>query len=298
MKTGYQTTKKYRTKHFDKIESYIGNGRISCGIKQSHILEIDFNREEKFVFDTREEEEKLYQGKPCVYTDKRYSQHIVCAWCNYLTIYQSNYYDYYLKRKKEYLSRKPSFPKNTKGQLTIKSAIRKINKIKGLPKNLQIKISSDWSAKKNTDFIYVVKKYKENNIKYKIDLPEFLDNFTDDINAKNLVTFLRSNGFIVKVSETSDVIDYDTNTNTFTYGEKHQICRGYGHGITFMFSSFNNTYNGYSVGTEYILFDWFGCFNKPSDAEKIFKNTSHEDILKIFLMNRDDYLETIKIREH
>lgn len=211
-----------------------------------------------FVFNEHDEERKLYDAKPCVYTDIRFK-------------YNSNSSRLYL-----YNSKKP---------ISIRNAFRLIRKCKGLPiDNIEL---HNWNTKYY--YRYKVKKVKPLDVVYEINNPLYEKHFTNCDFSNKLTKALRDNGFIVEVYENSsfllDLVNYATivtgGNNTIDSRIEGECAIAYGYGKKIGFSSFNDKLFGYSNGMDNILYDIFGSFDKWSRCEEIPKTTSIEEIVKI-----------------
>lgn len=253
-KLGFLAPKGARYKKFNNIE--VNEDFAYC---ESH----------NFVYDSNEEERKLYNGQACYYTDSRY---------------RDSYGNFY---KRAYLAQTP---RNHKG-LPIKTCFRIVENIRNIPINTIVKFTQNWylvGKKINFGYNYKVKKENHFNPDYKINKPSYNNNFINCERSKELVNLLRENGFIVSVSgntsfllgmlDSASVLTGKDRVDTSIDGE---IATAWGYGKKIGFSSFDNDYRGYSNGCESILWDKFGEFDKWSRCEEILKTTQIENVIKI-----------------
>jgi len=259
-KLGHQAPKGYRVNRFNSIE-----------------IEGDFAycKSHNFVYNSEIEEEKLYKGLPCYYTDIRFIDTI------------HNYYKncmLYWTRWKD---------------ISLKSCIRRTLNCMNIPAGTIVDFNKSWyHPGKKIDLSYQFKIKKENkfNIKFEISDPNFSKNFNTCEFSKNLTDALRSNGFIVNVkSKNINFISSLLSTAAAYTGqdvsvneEEGEIAIAYGYGKKIGYSSKNNTFMGYYNGCDNILFDYFGEFNKWSQCNEINKTTPIEDIIKILKEPKND----------
>ena len=239
-----------------------------------------------FIYNTKNEDYLLYQGKPCYYTDDRYydGRHNYYKECS---IHWTRFKD-----------------------ITLKTCIRKTLKCRNIPVGTIVRFSKSWILRGNkSDLSFHLKIKKENTFdpQYEINSPYFLTNFNTCEFSKQLVDELRKNGFLVKVYNKnpnfiSGIIETAANAigNPLTEEEKiveegeYAIAWGYGKQIGF--SSKDNTYRGYGCGCKNILFDWFDQFNKWSQCAEIPKTTPIPEIIEILMKpeeSEDDRDETV-----
>jgi len=223
-----------------------------------------------FVYNSVEEERKLYNAEPCYYTDGRFYTGFV------------NFY------KETYLYNHRFQP------ISIKSAIRRTLKCKGIPVGTIVNFNkSYYHPGKNIDNSFVFKVKKENpiDIKFEINKPSYSANFSTCERSKELTDALRANGFIVSVfKENDNFISSMISTAAALNGgeieiikEDGEVAVAYGHGKKIGFSSHDNNLFGYTYGVESILWDEFGCFDKWSRCNQISKTTSVEEVVKILM---------------
>ena len=264
VKLGHQAPKGYRINNCNSI--HIEGELHHC---VSH----------NFMYNEEEQERKLYNAEPCYYTDNRF----VDSWNNfYNSVYLFN---------------------NRNSPISIKSAIRRVNKCKGIPKGTIIDFSKSWyyrGKKIDNSFNFKVKKENPIDIKFEINEPSYKANFTNCEFSQKLTDALRESGFIVSVTKNTDFLTGMINTATAYTGSGElkdpttdgEIALAYGHGKKIGFSSFKNDYMGYSYGIDSILWDAHGYFNKWSQCNEIPKTTSVDDIIKELLKpNSDTYPE-------
>lgn len=229
-----------------------------------------------FVYNEVEEERKLYNAEPCYYTDGRYASG------------RHNYYkDCYL-----YFSRSKW---GKKYGLSLKTCVRIVKQCRNIPVGTIIDFTHDWYYTTKRGGVipmgYKFKVKKENlfDPKYEINLAKFNRNFDDCERSQKLTEALRANGFIVGVSKGNpDFImgmiataqEYTTGKRGEDHEDGGQIAVAYGHGRMIGFSSGENSFRGYGNGCENILYDFYGEFNKWSQAIEIHKTTPIDEIIK------------------
>jgi hypothetical protein len=232
-------------------------------------IEGDFHycESHNFIYNSEDEEKKLYRGEPCYYTDDRFLD----SWNNF-------YHSTYLFR-------------NRFNPISIKSAIRKINKCKGIPKGTIIDLGKSWYySGKRVDNTFLFKVKKENPVDFKFQLSDegYSKNFTNCEFSRQLTDALRESGFIVRIQANTDFITGMINTASAYVGNENKIdptldgevAIAYGYGKKIGFSSFNNNFMGYSNGRNSVLFDCYNYFNKWSQCLEILKTDKVEDIVK------------------
>lgn len=217
--------------------------RFNCITMQN----LHYCESHNFVYDPEIEEEKLYNGEPCIYTDERYK-----------LSYGNSYRQFRIgKRGKRFET------------FSLKSAIRKIDNIRNIPIGSIINLETSWYySKKNCDtsYLYKVKYSKKFEPNYEINKPSYQSRFTgedwthDPVWENELADTLRQNGFIVSVNDNTAV--------------------AYGHGKKIGFSLGDNDFWGYWLGKENILWDRFGEFDKWSRCKTIPKNIPAKNIIE------------------
>lgn len=253
IKLGNQCPKGYTTNLFNYIEIY--GDYAYC---KSH----------NFIYSPEIEQEKLYNAKPCYYTDKRFVDSI-----------------------HNYAGQAGIFSKRFT-PISLKSCIRRTLNTRNIPINTIVKFSKSWYFPgKKVDLSYLFKIRKENklDIEYNIDLEQYSDNFTKCEFSQQLTNALRNAGFIVGVyRQNHNFISSMIHTAAMYIGETYdikeengEIAIAYGFGKKIGFSSFNNSFKGYSNGCDNILWDNFGYFNKWSQSREISKSTDIDLIIKL-----------------
>lgn len=220
-----------------------------------------------FMYNSKEEQRKLYYGIPCYYTDARFYDG------------RHNFY----KNSKIHWTRWKN--------ISLKTCIRKVMRCKGIPKGTIVMFKKSWYyPKTNVDnsYKFVVKKENPVDVKYEINEPECSVNFTECEFSQKLTDTLRANGFIVMVNQNKSFLLGMLNTaRTYANGEpvddeiEGETAVAYGYGKKIGFSSFNHDYMGYTNGMENILWDRFGEFDKWSRCNQISKDKSIEEIINI-----------------
>lgn len=262
-KTGFLCEKGRRPRYYANIEI---NG------------DLHYDKKNKLVYNVDEEEDKLYMAQPCVYTDALFDT----------DGFHNSYHRTYLYRASR------SFPKKYKNvwlkvkrnpkdwgrkNKTLKSAIRTIRNVKGIPKGTHIEICNNYyfrnkdgnpSPSKPT-FVYVHDGANSGKPDYKVSLPEYSDNFTSDVWGNELIAELRKVGFIVKVEK--------SNPHILIGDESGEVAIAFGFNKMIGISSFDNTLHGYRYACENILYDYRGYFNKWSQALQIPKTETIENIV-------------------
>lgn len=254
MKLGFQAPKKQRYKHFNNIS--VDGDFAYC---ESH----------NFLYNSEEQERKLYNAEPCHYTDSRY---------------YDGYGNFY---KHAYLAQTPRISRG----LSLKTCFRIVESVHNIPVDTIVNFTQNWyipGCKINFGYKYKVKKENVFNPDYKINGKSFNKNFTNCERSKLLVNKLRENGFIVSVSGNSsfllDMLDQAsklTGKESVDTAIDGEIATVWGHGKKIGFSSFDNDYRGYSNGCNSILWDKFGEFNKWSRCEEILKDAPIEEIINL-----------------
>ncbi len=234
-----------------------------------------------FVYNEVEEERKLYNAEPCIYTDGRYGGG------------KHNYY----KNCSLYFSRRAW---GKRYELSLKACMRIVNQCRNIPVGTIVRFGRDWyMGGKKIDFAYLYKVRKENSFdpEYQINKQSYKRNFDNCERSQKLTEALRANGFIVSVSKGNPdfIMGMIGSAQEYTTGQRDadreaggQIATAYGHGMKIGFSSGDNTYMGYSYGVKSILFDYFGEFDKWSQCHEIDKDAGADEIVEILLKARKD----------
>lgn len=209
-------------------------------------LNLVYNLTYNFVYDKKEENRKLYNAQPCVYTDIRFD-----------TEFENNNL-HHLKQ----------------GPISIKAAIRKTLRCKGIPKGTLVQFSKSYYFPKydiDNSYLFKVRKKNPNNIQYQISDPSFFNNFTTCNRSYEVVNALRNNGFLVQILTKNGV----------------EIAFAYGYGKMVGFSVGNEPDNCYGLSSSNILWCNYGEFDKWNHCNPIPKSSSNEEILSILL--QDDF---------
>lgn len=228
-----------------------------------------------FVYNSEQEKEKLYNGKPCYYTDKRF--------------YDSMHNSYH--RCKLHWTRW--------SDISLKACIRKVMRCKNIPIGTVISFEKSWyevGSKFRNHFNFKVKKENKLDLQFEINHPSYSQQFTNCEFSKKLTEALRENGFIVSIKQNESFLGNLVNSAIAYTGSKElqdttiegDVAVAYGYGKKIGFSSFNNDFFGYSNGCKNILWDRFGEFDKWSRCNEIDKTTSIEDILEILMRQNPD----------
>lgn len=229
-----------------------------------------------FWFSDEEQDMLLHQGKPCIYTDNRYVEGG-----------QNFYGTGYMGRWR-------------RSGLTLKAAIRRIKRTRGLPVGTIVRIGHNCfgRGKKSRKpfslgFNFKIKKENVFNPNYQVNAKNYTDNFNTDDKSKKLINLLRENGFIVNVhsknsnflmSMIASAAAYTgKSTDDIDDEEEGEIAIAYGHSLRVGISSNKDSFRGYSNGCENILFDKWDEFDKWSRCREISKEKTNEEILNILL---------------
>ena len=251
-KLGHQAPKGARVNRFNSIE--IEGDFAYC---YSH----------DFIYNSEIEEEKLYNAQPCYYTDSRFYDG------------PFNFYN----NTKLYWTRFKS--------ISLKACMRRTLQCKNIPVGTIVHFNKSWYYPgKNVDLSYRFKIRKENklDVQFEINDPQYFSQFTSCKFSQELTEKLRAESFIVGVRKTNPNFISGMIATAATYmgnneevnNEDGEIAVAYGYGKKIGFSSFDNSFMGYSNGCNRILFDKYGEFNKWSQCEEITKNTSINEIIE------------------
>jgi len=204
---------------------------------------------------------RLYQGLPCMKTDKSV---VTPFW------FRDDYYG-----RNDILIESC----HIKVSYTLGRALRKIHKVEQyLPRGTELTLHNVYVG-------YDVmpdgeRKYYRLDLKYttsrkhvgffndfKADQPKLSRGFNEDLVMNDFINFLRNNGFHVFVYE-----------NQVYESENPGLAAiAYGHGFKVGFSEFENPVFGYYNGRENVLFDGQGYFDKWSKCEEHPQPKTHED---------------------
>jgi hypothetical protein len=261
LKRGYRCAKEWRPRYFGLI----------------HIDgDLHFCPDGNFVYNTEKEEDKLYMGQPCIYTDIRFDTD---KGMNY---YHSTYV-YYTRHKFDDLRRQSKLgkPNRTprdwgKLPLSLKSCIRKVRKIKGIPKGTVIEFGNHWyypGTGNIPSYVYIHDGKDSDFIPdYQINAECYTARFTSDEWANELTDKLRAAGFLVAVWKSNP---------GFIFGESEgEIATVYGFNKKIGFSTGNNDFRGYGAGCENVLYDYRNYFDKWSKALTIKKTKPIDEIVR------------------
>ena len=262
IKRGHQAPPGYRAnrqRYFNMI--YIDN------------TDLHYCKSHNFLYNNNNEEEKLYNGQPSIFTDKKFIE-------GDNNFFKSVYT--YISRVKRRTPKHINIggkvnrtPKKKNKPLSLKACIRRAKKLKGVPKGTIIEFKTNWYIRgKNIDTSYLFIKNKEDKYKptFEVNIDSYFANFKMDPISAQLVNKLRENGFLVQV--------WNSNLG-FINGEfEGEIAIIFGYEKKIGFSSFNNPFRGYHIGCENILFDYFGEFDKWSRCRCLSKTTPMEEIIE------------------
>lgn len=242
-------------------------------INECNSIEIDgdlhYCYSHNFVYNSEEEERKLYNGEACYYTDQ----------------FQDGRHNFY---KNTYLFWQRWTP------ISIKAAIRRTLSTKGIPAGTIVTFNKSYyhpGKKFNNNFNFKVKKENPIDFKFEVSRPSFFKNFKNCQRSQELIEALRANGFLVQVLEDNNNFISSLVATAAAYtGQESEITKeagevaiAYGYGKKIGFSSSDNSLFGYYNGCENILWDKFGEFCKWSRCLEIPKNESIESVLKILM---------------
>lgn len=232
---------------------------------------LHYCKSHNFFFDPTVEERKLYDGKPCIYTDQRFVLGNNNSFGEGLMVY----------------SRKYAF--------SLKSLIRKVRRAY-IPSGTEVEFGTSWYyTAKNVDTRYIFKVRNGRQMPaydYEINKPKYTSLFSEDVWANELVSALRKNGFIIAVypnySHLASMVNAvirqgQPDIINGEIGGEYAIAHGFGK--TIGFSSGSDTLRGYTDGQDNILWDWFGEFDKWSRCKRIPKTTPIDAILEILKVN-------------
>ena len=242
MKIGHQAPPPYRSNTFRSVELPRDLGYCS-----SH----------NFVFSYEEETEKLYSGKPCIYTDSRYR------------IGSRDVYNY---------RRKGSLP-----QRTLKALFRLVESISNIPVGTIIKFGSDWyipNKKVDFSYHYKVKTSKLLDIKYQVNDEEYLQ----DISDSPLAIRLAEKGFLISTNFDRRYVEDSDTYETYTTDIKYHTAYGKGKVVFFADVDVDNLSHR---GEHYIMWDKINCFDKYSKCNTIDKDLGVDYIVGLLTTPND-----------
>ena len=222
--------------------------------------DLHYCKSHNFVYNCVLEQEKLYNGQACFYTDSRFEDSI--------NFYHKCYL-YWARRGKCYQS--------------LKACMRIVEKCKNIPVGTIVKFGVDYyypGKKVRLSYSYKVKKENKLDVEFEINDPAFFNNFKTCERSKTLVDALRTNGFIVKV--------WNENPHRLIGDCEGETAMAWGYGKQIGFSPNDATFQGYGDGVENILWDKYGWFNKWSQCNRIKKTSSIQEILAILTTENKD----------
>ena len=269
VKYGHQTPKGFVVDRFNSVE--IDGDFAYC---ESH----------NFIYNTEEENRKLYDGKPCYHTDVRFYDGPFNFYGN-CHLHWTRWKD-----------------------ISLKACIRKTLRCRNIPMGTVVDFRKSWfvpGKKFSNSYRFVVRKENMFEPEYEVNIPSYSENFTSCERSMKLVDALRQNGFLVMVernhSRLMDMINSAcqlTGKETVDPTIDGEIAIAYGFGKKIGFSSFDNDFMGYHNGKDSILWDRFGEFDKWSRCYQIPKGSSIGEILEVLKSeNPKEEEETIEILE-
>jgi hypothetical protein len=259
-KLGHQAPKGWRVNRFNSIEI---DGDFAYCISHN------------FLYNSEEEERKLYNAKPCYYTDKRFID-------TPYNFFKNTYL--HLTRWKD---------------ISLKACIRKTLSCKNIPVGTIVRFNKTWyycDKKIDNGYQFKIRKLNPLELKFEINMAMYSRNFDNDQWAQKLTKELRANKFIVGVSKgnTNFISNMISTAAAYTgqqieaNQEKGQTAIVYGHGMIIGFSTNRDTFMGYSNGKDNVLFDYFQEFNKWSQCYEISKDLTPKEIVKELLKPREE----------
>lgn len=211
--------------------------------------DLRYNVTNNLVYNQKEQEKLLSEGKPCIFTDVKFPN-------------EHNYNLYNELR----LRWRP-----IEKDITLKSAIRVINKIKGIPKGTVIEFDTGMYIKNkkfSLSYLYKTKKNTSSDVTFEVTKPKYTKQFDTCKYSQELTNLLRENGFLVAV--------YENN-------EDGQIATAHGKGLVVGISSERNTFNDYTNAVDNILFDLDVNFNKWSQCQEISKDLLPKEVVELLI---------------
>jgi hypothetical protein len=205
-----------------------------------------------FCYNPEDEELKLYNAKPCIYTDERY--HLSKNnWSGHTYLYSGRF--------------KP---------ISLKSCIRRTLACRNIPVDTIVKFQHSWHTvgkKINTSYLFKVRKENIFEPNYQVTKGRYLNNFKECNRSQELVGALRANDFLVEV--------WNINPHILIGEEQGELAIAFGNGYKIGFSSQDNTFMGYGDGTDNILYTKGIDFDKWSRCNLINKQESIGNILEV-----------------
>lgn len=183
-----------------------------CGKKKFNFATLKgpygYCKSHNFVYNQDEEEKKLYNGQPCIYTDDRYS----------------GGFDLYMKADLIWSRYK---------SLSIKQMKNKLSSIRNIPEGAVIHLESAWYLRGLGDKLqyHLKAHYIPFNPDYKVNLPEY-SALPKDEWCRSFTVNLRNAGYLVAVYEddTEYCIAYGWNKK-LGFSPLGQPVAGYHHGL-------------------------------------------------------------------
>jgi hypothetical protein len=214
---------------------------------------------QKIILKYSEQEELLYNGKPCIYTDNNYST-------------EYNEYNYNINITKK------------RSGVSLKTVMRKINKYKNLTnETILLKIrNANYFPRLKMDLGVIFKMKPTNDIVTFNKSKIFTDtSIIKDGKIKEIIDILIKLDFNIFKEEFDENYDGTVIKDIFVvYGANRKI------GIT----QFDDTIYGYTDAMENILYDDYDEFDKWSRCKKIPKSNSVNDIINEIIGNNPEVL--------
>lgn len=246
IKLGHQESKGKRNKWFNCItidHSYNNDGyKTYPAYCSSH----------NFFFNYNEEEKKLYNGKPCIFTDKRYE-----LGKNYF--YVTDIFE------------------SRRDQISLKACIRRVNKCYNIPVGTIVKFDSYWGfgRKNSASYFFKVKKENHKDFVFEVNKSKYLG-IPNDEYLREFTEKLREEGFLVRVEKEDTYYDYCETITAFGCDKIIGI------------SPIGEPFEGYRSGEDFVLFDWLDEFDKWSRSRQIEKSLKIDEIINILKEKEDE----------
>ena len=261
---------KYKLGH-NAPKGYVNNNFNSIEIEG----DLSYCKSHNFMYDSKVEEDKLYNGLPCYYTDNRFAD---------------GNFNFYRNAHLHWTRHK---------NISLKACIKKTMKCKNIPRGTIVQFNKSWyySGKKiNNSFYFKVKKENKLDIEFEINKKGYSRNFSTCEFSQKLTDALRANGFIVSVNQNTNFILGMINTATAFTGSSDftdekingEIAVAYGYGKRIGFSSYDDDFMGYSNGCSNVLWDYFGEFDKWSRCNELAKTLSIEEMIEVLKEPNDE----------
>ena len=266
--SNWDTVKKVETVGHQAPKGLRGDNRFSrVDIRGDFAYCVSHN----FVYNPEVEEEKLYNAKPCYYTDGRYVDGRHNSYKD-ATLYWRRFEN-----------------------ASLKKCCRMVRQCYNIPVGTIVDITTSWywpTLKASPNYRYKVRKENKLAVEYEINLPGYTRNFVTCERSRILTDKLRAAGFLVKVSSANpDFImgmiktasAYVGNTEIADSNDPGESAVAYGFGKKIGFSSGNHPLYGYRAGELNILWDRFGEFDKWSRCAETPKTTDPDEVVKILI---------------